>query len=193
MSQPSSPPIFRDAPRSSTHMRVTPFGQHDDTQRMRFYIWKDVLEELRYSCDCHAPKATLGTLTGLYGLAPDGPFMEVTGFQDLLAVDSADLSIQDLHTHMQHSLESLIAGRATSMDAVNPSGVGLLWHEHGSLARLHDAAMCLHLSLFNVPYQFILSLDTQADRVGLYARRPQHPFFNSPLYLIEQLSSHEEE
>lgn len=189
MGSPSSPhAIFRDAPQSSHSVRVTAFGQTDEVQRMRFFIWKDVLEELEYACNFHAPRSSVCVLTGLYGLAPDGPFLEVTGFQDLLEFDE-DISDEALHAHTLASLESLIEDRVTSMDAVNPSGIGLMWHAHGSQARLHESAMRMHLSLFNVPYQFVLSLDTQADLIALYARRPQQPFFNGAIHLIEHVES----
>lgn len=189
MTLTSTHAIFRDAPRSSHALRVTLCGEQDDSS-MRFFIWKDVLEELRYATSFHAPSSSLCILTGLYGLAPDGPFLEVTGFQDLLCFDEP-IDEPTLHDHVQESLEALISDRVTSMDAVNPSGIGLMWHTPGSAARLHESAMRLHLSLFNVPYQFVLALDAPADRVALYSRRPRHPFFNAAIHVIEPLDEGE--
>lgn len=146
---------------------------------MRYFVWQDVLDELWFSCD-YRPEPFTCILTGTYGIAAHGPFIEVTGFESLTYVRPGD----DLVALMQPLLEESLQESPTAVAANRPGPVGCFMHAPGTGARLTEPLARLHLSLFNVPYQLTLIFDHPQRLMAGYARHPRARFYNTALHVV---------
>lgn len=178
--------LFREAPTPSSALGMHFFGpQH--SAPMRFFFWGDVLDELRYAACWDEERCSLCLLLGLYGLAKDGPFIEVTGFQGFWPVRDLHDDASIVH-HLRDTIEEVAGERPTPLDAQHPSPVGFMLHVPEGHALLPEPAVRWHLSLFNAPYQIALILDGPNQELALYARRPREPFFGAGFYVLDRVS-----
>ncbi len=150
---------------------------------VRFYVWMDVLEELWFAAGWREEPCVC-LLTGLYGIADEGPFVEVTGFEGLDYLED----VEDLLEPMRATMEEMMEGRRTALDSNRPGPVGLFAHLPGSEAELTVEIARVHMTLFNVPYQVALLVDHAAEVFGMYARAPQKPFFNASFHTVAEIA-----
>ena len=181
-------PAFRPAPTTNASVDVCLVGSPHEPV-MRFFVWEDVLDELWFAAEYEPDRRCMCVLTGLYGLADDGPFIEVTGFEGLEYPEA----MLDAIAPTMAQIEELVGDRPTLIDAHRPSAVGFFVHEPGSDALLDDHAIVLHLTLFNVPYQIALVADARAGKIAMYARQPRQKFFNACFHKISRKERSEEE
>lgn len=188
--------IFRAAPSASPLLNVSLFGERSGMP-IRFFFWRDVLAELRRASTIEPDSASICVLTGSYGLAKDGPFMEIEGFEGFLSFDpetTAESTLFD-HVHARFLDEISSMGSAGGNAPGSGSGpLGFFYHSPGSRAALDEMIVRLHLSLCNIPYQLILMADLLGDSraLALYTRRTQAPFINTSFYVLSQRAAHEE-
>lgn len=171
-------PIFHEPPQPGEGVEVELLGVGHDAA-MRFYVWADVLDELWFAARWE-PGPSVAVLTGLYGIAEQGPFIEVTGFDGFRHVGE----LSGLVAPVRETIEEAIADRPAALDARQPSPVGIFAHSPGSGAHLDPEIARLHMTLLNVPYQIALMADTGADALAMYARQPRGAFFNAAFHLV---------
>lgn len=159
-------------------LQVSTFGDDTD-QPVRFFIYADVLQELVKAARYRRENAT-ALLTGQYCVNQRGPFVEVTGFRDMQYLYGDDavemtrpvllefLENRDQHDRVEEQLVGVFAGR--------PQGQ----------AELDEETARLHLSLFNIPFQLALVIDGVHDRLAVYARALEQPFFNAAFSIVEE-------
>lgn len=180
MSTQQDNPIFHDAPADSARVQVRVVGEAHGPP-VRFFLYRDVLEELLYAARWRDESFMWGVLSGAFGIDDEGPFIEVTGFEGLTYMPRLDDCIEGLQeTVQQHFIE----GRTVAQDA-HESPVGMVMSAPGGGARLHREAMRAHLSLFNVPFQLLLMVDPAQERLAAYSRQPKGAFFNAALRVVE--------
>lgn len=149
-----------------------------ERQRVRFYIYVDVLEEL-FKAARYREEPGAAILIGQFSVDQDGPFVEVTAFEGLRYLfDKSD----DLVEEMAPQVRGLFEEIATQNQSRHI--VGLFSSRPGADALLDEATARLHLSLFNMPFQLALVIDGTKDRLGCYARVPGEPFFNASFCLV---------
>lgn len=184
--------IFRPAPSASSLLDVSLFGERAHMP-IRFYLWRDVLVELRRAARVDPSRHSVCVLTGSYGLANDGPFMEVDGFEGFLSYDHLETPEVTLHDHL-HALflEGLgVSGDAGADQRSHNAGsgpLGFFYHAPHSGALLDETIVRLHLSLCNIPYQLVLISDLldASHQVALYTRRTREPFVNTSFYMLSR-------
>ncbi len=176
--------LFREVPTSSETIQVSLLG--DATYPMRFFFWADVIAALRDISIYDQQQCAIATITGSYGLGPSRPFVEITGFQDLLYFDPEEVEESTLHAHVLESVQSLLRQVGPPLEASRDNALGLFLSVPGSKAKLNELAVRLHASVMNVPYQFVLMVDSTdpEEQLALYARRPKQAFVNASMYVI---------
>lgn len=133
------------------------------SQPVRFYIYGDVLDELRYAAEFF-PSDAGAFLIGVYGADERGGFVEVRGFDGLFEREKDD----DWYRKMRHGTDRWIAGG----DAIQFPIVGGFFSLPGSDAELNEDVARVHLSLFNVPFQVAILIDPRSHKLAVYARPP---------------------
>lgn len=177
-------PIFRAPPTSSDTIDVVMLGEPLDGVKFRFFCYRDVLEELRFSAQYHQTQSVC-LLSGQFGIDEDGPFLEVTGFEDFRSFEHWDEVVESLRENIEHLLQ--LHGHGAFMAVERMSPVGFFVHQPDGGAQLEPSMIHAHLSLFNMPYQMIMAMDVPGDAFAVYAREPQGRFFNPSLYLVSVL------
>ena len=155
------------------------------SQPVRFYIYGDVLDELRYAADFYDGGAC-AFLIGVYGTDERGGFVEVRGFDGLFEVGEED----DLYRSMRHGTDRWIAGGEATRFPI----VGGFFSVPGSRGELDEEIARVHLSLFNIPFQLAVVVDPDSRRIGAYARPPGLKFKNIAFSVARRVAeSHAEE
>lgn len=173
--------IFRPAPTDVADLEARPMGEITGGE-VRFFLYHDVLDELAFAAD-YRPECSSAVLLGAFAVDEQGPFLEVTGFSHLRYLPSLD----DLYDEVKPALDDLAAELSGRPDSDLVHIVGIFVGAAGSRGRLPVEVARTHLSLLNVPYQLAAVVDPDAGQIGLYARTPGGPFYNSPFWAVERL------
>lgn len=181
--------LYREAPSANENLQIRPLGEQGDVP-VRYFVYGDVLKELIKAARFRDDDAT-ALLLGQFAIDEAGPFVEISAFEGLRYLYGGDL------------LELTRPGvREFFRDAFEGEGdkelhiVGVFASRPGSEGLLDEEMARLHLSLFNLPFQAAFIVDAQHERLGLYARAIDQPFFNAPFFVVEpalEVSEPEEE
>ena len=154
-----------------------------DSATAHVAVYQDVLQELSNTAR-QLDGAFGAVLTGAVDLSGAHVRWDVTGFEGLTVIEDWDVFLE----HVLTTCDELWGQRG-----VGSKPAGLCFHQPGSQGHLQPPMAFVHLSLFNMPRQPLLVLDTQADALGAYTRPPnmkgQHespdePFENVPLSVV---------
>lgn len=166
---------------SPSLLSKTVWGHADESPHVLLY--EDVLVELAYAA-ARMDGMFGAVLTGRVDLSDDDLTWEVTGFEGLTVVTQWD----DFLEHVTRTCDDLWERRA-----VDAHPAGLCFHAPSSGGKLQEPMAFVHLSLFNMPRQPVLVLDTEDDAVGMYTRppnlkgqeaAPHKPFVNVPFAVV---------
>ena len=184
-------PIFRDSPTSNTQVNVRVIGEpHQD--RMRFFVYRDVLDELHFAASYHPDEVMVCLLIGQFGLEEHGPFIEVTGFEVLTEL-KPEAKLLDV---LRASLDEVFSSDSDPSPLIGVethSPVGFFIHRPNQGVLLEDEHVSVHLTLFNLPFQLIVLMDQPQDQLALYARPPHGPFFDASFHLVSRVDADSEQ
>ncbi len=176
--------LFHEAPREGDEVALRHVGPPHEGG-VRHFIYQDVLDELDFAARYHHGAPQFALLTGQLGVEARGPFLEVSGFEGLnLEVASSDdpaLWVEALLGAMKQALDDSGAARVGG-----ELPVGLWVHRPNSAGELDALVACVHLSLFNVPFQLVMVMDTLADALACYARAPRMRFSQVGFALVSR-------
>ncbi|MEM6732979.1 MAG: hypothetical protein AAF658_15590 [Myxococcota bacterium] len=177
-----SHPVFHESPQERDGVMVTPLGRRDE--RMRYFVYRDVLEELVFASEYEPEQVCAALLLGPFGIERQGPFLEITGFESLRYWAPEAATAREVFEHLHGAMLETFPKATSLIAATGLSAVGMFAHVPWGEGGLEGRLAKVHLSLFNVPYQCALVLDTKQDAMGLYGRAPGRGFFNTGFSLV---------
>jgi hypothetical protein len=156
---------------------------------IRVFLFADVLRELRKAA-VYREESAVAVLTGQIAFDPMGPFVEVTGFQELNYLFGGDpvTVVQPVVEELLGEGEEFLTGEGPEREDV----VGLFCARPGSQGELDEGLVRLHLTLFNRVFQVVLVMDGPGDQLGLFVRFGWEPFVNVPFFVVEDAEQQEE-
>lgn len=164
------------SPQDLSGLEIRAMGPADEAG-VRHFLFHDVLEELRKAA-VFRDEAAMALLTGAVAFDSKGPFVEVTGFQDLTYLFGDD-AIALLQRDLTDRLRAVSAGEGEQI-------VGLFIARPGERARPIAEDVRVHLTLFNRPFQVLLLMDGEEEKVALYGREGWQEFENLPFFVVQE-------
>lgn len=168
--------LYSPAPVNGPELSVRPVGDADKA-RVRHYLYGDVLAELVKAAR-YRREIAVALLLGQFCVDEQGPFLEITAFQDLEYHYGDDVDL----------VASMMPAVKAAYDPQNNEGghhmAGVFVSFPDEEAQLNEETARLMLSLFNMPFQVAMVVDGVNDRLGLYGRDPGKPFANLPFFFV---------
>ncbi len=180
--------LLTASPQENPAFAVRAVGSMDDPG-VRVFLFADVLRELRKAA-VFREESAVAVLTGQIAFDSMGPFVEVTGFQEMNYLFGGDpvTVVQPVVEELLGEGEEFLAGEGPEREDV----VGLFCARPGSQGELDEGLVRLHLTLFNRVFQVVLVMDGPGDQLGLFVRFGWEPFVNVPFFVVEDAEQQEE-
>lgn len=131
-------------------------------------------------------------LVGQFGLEEQGPFIEVTGFEELTEL-GPEAKLLDLLRAALDEVFSADSDPSPLIGVEAQSPVGFFIHRPNQGVLLADEHVSVHLTLFNLPFQLIMLMDQPQDQLAIYARPPHGPFFDASFHLVSRVHADSEQ
>lgn len=171
--------LYRKDPTHNTNLKIRALGESGESP-VRYFVYADVLQELVKAARFRQESA-MALLLGQFSIDEQGPFVEVSAFQDLSYLYGEDDLVGMARPWVREFYRDDRDGQAQEGVHI----VGVFASRPGSEGFLDEEIARLHLSVFNLPFQAALIMDALSERLGLYARGIGQPFFNAPFFVAE--------
>lgn len=159
---------MRPSPLSNPALQAREFGD-DSRQPVRFYVFKDVIDELVFGAGYGDLPICAAALLGGFGVEENRGFVEVSGFIGMEWVAKEE----DLYSALRPRMDEYF--KSGTEEPI----VGLFVAIPGCSGEVTEEVARVHLSLFNVPFQPILTLDPDVRALSLTTRAPRSQLFNA--------------
>lgn len=159
-------------------------GTDEPDDLVQLFIFRDVLAELRYRSEFAPHEASACLLTGGWFLGPHGPYVEIDGFRDTVAVDGAMALVNYLRAHRE-----LVSAPPAPVPAAELV-VGCCQLRPGCAGRFAPEDLILLNTFFPRPYHVMLMVDpSESDdpargQLGFYVRSGAGQIVNAPFVLV---------
>lgn len=159
---------LRAPPTEDSRFVIRCFGD-ESQQPVRFYLYKDVVEELVFASEYEGGAICASILLGGFGIEAGAGFVEVSGFTGASWVDDPS----DLYGAIRPIADSWLRGEG------DEPMVGVFIGRAGGGAHVDAEMARIHYSLFNIPFQPLIVYDPESRQLSVNARAPGTALFNA--------------